>query len=138
METTITWAGDVRFQAETDSGHSVVIDGPPALGGQNTGLRPMEMVLAGMGACTALDVVTILKKSRQPVSEFRAELSATRAETLPQVFTAIHVHFVISDHDLKPHHIERAIKLSAEKYCSASIMLGKTAQITHDFEIVDN
>ena len=93
METTITWLGDVEFQAESESGHSVVIDGPPALGGRNKGLRPMEMVLAGMGACTALDVVTILKKSRQRVTECRAELSATRAETPPPVFTTIHVHF---------------------------------------------
>ncbi len=135
METTITWVDNVQFQAESDSGHNVVIDGPADLGGQNKGLRPMEMLLAGMGACTALDVVTILKKSRQRISGCRAQLSANRADTPPQVFTNIHVHFVLAGHELKHHHVERAIQLSAEKYCSASIMLGKTARITHDFEI---
>ncbi len=137
MKATIKWVDGVSFVAESESGHAVVIDGPPDAGGRNIGMRPMEMVLLGMGGCTAFDVVSILQKARQPVSDCRVELSAERADDLPQVFTRIHVHFVVSGTGLKEAQVERAVKLSAEKYCSASIMLGKTAEITHDFEIID-
>lgn len=137
MKATIKWVDGVSFVGESESGHAVVIDGPPDAGGRNIGMRPMEMVLVGMGACTAFDVVSILQKARQPVSDCRVELQAERADEIPKVFTRIHVHFVVSGKDLKPAQVERAVKLSAEKYCSASIMLGKTAEITHDYEIVE-
>ena len=137
MKATIKWVDGVSFVAESESGHAVVLDGPPDAGGRNIGMRPMEMVLAGMGGCTAFDVVSILQKARQPVTDCRVELSAERADEIPKVFTRIHVHFIVSGRGLKPAQVERAVKLSAEKYCSASIMLGKTAEITHDFEVVD-
>ena len=138
MKAVIKWVDGVSFVGESESGHAVVIDGPPDAGGRNIGMRPMEMVLVGMGGCTAFDVVSILQKARQPISDCQVELTAERAEEIPMVFTRIHVHFVVSGHGLKPAQVERAVKLSAEKYCSASIMLGKTAVITHDFEIIDS
>lgn len=138
MKATIKWVDGVSFVGESESGHAVVLDGPPDAGGRNIGMRPMEMVLIGMGGCTAFDVVSILQKARQPVRDCRVELRAERADGIPKVFTRIHVHFVVSGHGLKPAQVERAVKLSAEKYCSASIMLGKTAEITHDFEITDD
>jgi len=135
METVINWAGNAAFVGRTGSGHNVVMDGPPEGGGHNLGPRPMEMLLLGMGACTAYDVVSILRKSRQPVSDCRVEIRASRAETDPKVFTRIHAHFVVSGEGLEEKAVERAIRLSAKKYCSASLMLGKTAEITHDYEI---
>lgn len=138
MKATVKWIDGVSFVGEAESGHAVVMDGPPDAGGRNIGMRPMEMVLVGMGGCTAFDVVSILQKARQPVSDCRVELSAERADEIPKVFTRIHVHFVVSGQGLKAAQVERAVKLSAEKYCSASIMLGKTASITHDFEIIDS
>ncbi len=138
MKATIKWLDGVSFVGESESGHAVVLDGPPDAGGRNIGMRPMEMVLVGMGGCTAFDVVSILQKARQPVTDCRVELTAERADEIPKVFTRIHVHFVVSGHGLKESQVERAVKLSAEKYCSASIMLGKTAGITHDFEIIDS
>lgn len=137
MKATVKWIDGVSFVGEAESGHAVVLDGPPDAGGRNIGMRPMEMVLVGMGGCTAFDVVSILQKARQPVSDCRVELSAERADEIPKVFTRIHVHFVVSGQGLKAAQVERAVKLSAEKYCSASIMLGKTASITHDFEIIE-
>lgn len=137
MKATVKWIDGVSFVGEAESGHAVVLDGPPDAGGRNIGMRPMEMVLVGMGGCTAFDVVSILQKARQPVSDCRVELSAERADEIPKVFTRIHVHFVVSGQGLKAAQVERAVKLSAEKYCSASIMLGKTAEITHDFEIIE-
>ena len=125
------------FIGESESGHAVVIDGPPEAGGRNAGIRPMELVLTGVGACTAFDVVSILQKARQPVVDCRVELNADRAEQIPRVFTNIHVHFIITGRGLKASHVERAVKLSAEKYCSASIMLSHSVSITHDFEIVE-
>ncbi len=125
----------VTFLAESGSGHASVIDGAPEHGGRNLGPRPMEMLLLGMGGCTAFDVVSILRKGRQAVTDCEAVLDAERAQSEPRVFTRIHVRFVVTGHDLKPHQVKRAVELSAEKYCSASIMLGKTARITHDFEI---
>ena len=136
MKTTIKWAGGVSFEAKADSGHAVVMDGPPEFGGENKGARPMELLLMGMGGCTAFDVVHILRKSRTEITACEAQIEAERADTEPKVFTRIHIHFLISGTDLNPDKVKRAVELSAEKYCSASIMLGKTAKITHDFEIL--
>lgn len=135
MKARIKWVEAASFLGQTESNHSILMDGAPESGGKNSGPRPMETVLVGTGGCTAFDVVHILKKARQAISGCEVELDAARAETDPKVFTRIHFHFIVSGKDLKPEQVERAIKLSAEKYCSASIMLGKTAAITHDFEI---
>ncbi|CAG0949399.1 Protein YhfA [Methylophilaceae bacterium] len=137
MKARIKWVENVCFIGESETGHAVVLDGAPDAGGRNLGMRPMEMLLIGMGACTSFDVVTILKKARQPVTDCVAEIDATRADEVPKVFTKIHVHFVVTGKGLNPAQVERAVKLSAEKYCSASIMLGKAAEISHDFEIVE-
>ncbi len=137
MKTTLKWIDGVCFMAETGSGHAVVMDGAPEGGGRNLGPRPMELLLAGTAGCTSYDVVSILKKSRQDIRDVRVELDADRADTDPKVFTRIHMHFVVTGKNLKPDVVERAIHLSADKYCSASIMLGKTAEISHDFEIVE-
>ncbi len=136
MRARVKWVENVCFVGESDSGHALVLDGAPEAGGRNLGMRPMELLLIGMGGCTAFDVVTILRKARQQVTDCVAEISAERADSVPRVFTRIHVHFVVAGHDLNPAQVDRAIRLSAEKYCSASLMLGKTAEITHDFEIV--
>jgi len=136
MKARIKWVEQVSFLGETESGHAVLMDGPPDGGGRNLGPRPMEMVLLGTGGCTTYDVIHILKKGRQQVSDCVVEIQADRATEDPKVFTKIHFHFVVTGRDLKPEQVERAIKLSAEKYCSASIMLGKMADITHDFEVV--
>jgi putative redox protein len=136
MKARIKWVEQVSFLGETESGHAVLMDGSPAAGGRNLGPRPMEMLLLGAGGCTSFDVISILKKSRQAVSDCYVELEAERAETDPKVFTRIHMHFVVTGKDIKPETVEKAIKLSAEKYCSASIMLGQTAEITHDFEVI--
>ena len=136
MKARIKWMEQVTFVGETGSGHAVVMDGSPESGGRNLGPRPMEMLLLGAGGCTSFDVVAILKKSRQSVSDCYVEIEAERADSDPKVFTRIHMHFVVTGKDIKPEVVERAIRLSAEKYCSASIMLGKTAEITHDFEII--
>lgn len=125
----------VSFAGQSESGHTVVMDGPPDGGGRNLGMRPMEMLLLGLGGCSAYDVVHILRKSRQPITDCVADLSAERAASDPKVFTKIHIHFTVTGKGLDPKRVEQAVKLSAEKYCSASIMLGKTAVITHDFEI---
>lgn len=127
----------VSFVGQSESGHSVVMDGPPEGGGRNLGVRPMEMLLLGLGGCSAYDVVHILRKGRQQVTDCVADIDASRAETDPKVFTKIHVHFTVSGKSLDPKRVEQAVKLSAEKYCSASIMLGKAAAITHDFEVVE-
>jgi putative redox protein len=138
MECKVKWTGGdgMSFVAETGSGHAFVMDGAVDGGGHNLGPRPMETVLAGTGGCTAYDVVLILRKSGQPVSGCEVRLVSERAETDPKVFTKIHMHFIVRGRDLKPSMVENAIKLSHNKYCSASIMLGKTAAITHDYEIV--
>ncbi|MDX1915402.1 MAG: OsmC family protein [Methylophilus sp.] len=135
MKARIKWIEGVSFLGESETGHAVVLDGAPENGGRNIGMRPMEMLLIGMGACTSFDVVTILKKARQPIVDCVAEIDATRADEVPKVFTKIHVHFVVTGDDLNEVQVERAVKLSAEKYCSASIMLSKSVAITHDFEI---
>jgi putative redox protein len=131
----IKWLDNMSFVGESGSGHSVVMDGPPELGGRNLGVRPMEMLLLGLGGCASFDVVLILQKSKQAVTDCEVEITAERADTEPKVFTRIHLHFIVKGHDLAVEKVERAIRLSAEKYCSASIMLGKTATVTHDFEV---
>jgi len=136
MKATIRWVDEAMFVGETGSGHALVIDGPPEAGGRNLGPRPMELLLTGLGACTAFDVVSILRKSRQAIADCRVELSAERAAEPPKVFTRIHIHFIVEGDDLKPAAVERAITLSAEKYCSATLMLREQVVITHDFEIV--
>ena len=136
MECKVKWIDGVSFVAETGSGHALVMDGAAEGGGRNLGPRPMEMVLLGTGGCSAYDVVVILQKSGQAISGCSVELKAERAETEPKVFTRIHMHFVLRGKDLKTSMVESAIKLSHQKYCSASIMLGKTVEITHDYEIV--
>lgn len=137
MKARIKWVEQVSFLAESESGHAVLMDGAPEGGGRNLGPRPMEMLLMGTGGCTAYDVIHILKKGRHQVTDCVVEIDAKRASDDPKVFTEIHMHFIVSGHALKHDAVERAIHLSAEKYCSASIMLGKTADITHDFEIVE-
>lgn len=140
MQCTVKWMGadsGMSFVAETGSGHMVAMDGAPEAGGRNLAPRPMEMLLAGTGGCTAFDIVMILKKGRHQVSGCDVRLEADRAETDPKVFTRIHFHFRVSGKNLKPEAVARAIDLSKDKYCSASIMLGKSAEITHDFEIIE-
>lgn len=136
MKARIKWVDGMSFLGESGSGHAVLMDGAPEAGGRNLGPRPMEMVLMGTGGCSAFDVVLILKKSRQEISDCVVEIESERAAEDPKVFTRIHFHFIVTGKNLNPAQVERAIKLSAEKYCSASIMLGKTAQMTHDFEII--
>jgi putative redox protein len=139
MECTVKWiAGGMSFVAETGSGHALVMDVAPESGGRNMGPRPMETVLAGTGGCTAIDVVLILKRGRQDVRGCDVQLKAERAETEPKVFTKIHLHFVVRGRGLNPAAVERAIQLSHEKYCSATAMLAKTAEITHGYEIIED
>ena len=125
------------FVGESGSGHAVVLDGAPEAGGRNLGVRPMEMLLIGLGGCTAFDVVMILKRSREPVTDCVVEMEADRAETEPKVFTRIQMRYRISGRGLDPKKVERAVNLSAEKYCSATAMLAKTAQISHEIAIID-
>jgi putative redox protein len=137
MKTRIKWVQDVSFLAETGSGHVVMMDGAAESGGRNLAPRPMEMLLVGLGGCTAFDVVMILKRGREAITDCVVEMDAERAAADPKVFTAIKLHFIVTGKRLEAHKVERAIKLSAEKYCSASAMLGAVATITHDFEIRD-
>lgn len=137
MKARVKWVDDVMFIGETPSGHAIVMDGAPESGGRNMGARPMELLLLGMGGCSSFDVVGILKKTRSGTVTCVVELEAERATEPPKVFTSIHAHFIISGANLKEADVERAISLSVEKYCSASIMLGKTAKITHDYEIIE-
>ena len=136
MKCRVKWLDNMSFVGESGSGHSVVMDGAPEFGGRNLGFRPMEMLLLGLGGCTAFDVVMILKKSRQNIGDCEVNIEAERSEKIPKVFTRINIHFIISGKDLDPDKVEKAVKLSADKYCSASEMLGKTAKISHDFEII--
>lgn len=140
MECTVRWNGadsGMSFIAETGTGHAVVMDGAPDAGGRNLAPRPMEMLLAGTGGCTAFDVVLILKKGRHAVTGCDVTLNAERADTDPKIFTRIHFHYRVKGKHLKEEAVARAIDLSKDKYCSASIMMAKTAEITHDFEIVE-
>ena len=137
MKARIKFVEKVTFLAESGTGHAMVIDGAPAEGGRNLGPRPMELLLMGLGGCTAFDVVLILRKGRQEVTDCVVEMEAERAATDPKVFTRIHMHYRVAGRGLAPAKVERAIALSAEKYCSASAMMSKTATITHDWEVVE-
>ncbi|HEY7774800.1 MAG TPA: OsmC family protein [Marinagarivorans sp.] len=138
MQATVKWVDGAMFLAESGSGHTVLMDGPPDHGGRNLAARPMEMILMGLGGCASFDIVSILKKSRQKVTDCRVELSAERAEGTPSPFTKIHLHFVVTGQALKPNQVERAVTLSATKYCSASIMLEAAGvALSHDYEVVE-
>lgn len=136
MKASVKWLDNMTFVGESGSGHAVIMDAAPEAGGHNLGVRPMEMLLIGTGGCSAIDVMLILKKSRQDVTDCRVELDAERADTDPKVFTKIRIHFVVSGRGLSENHVRRAVDLSAEKYCSASIMLGQVAEVTHSYEII--
>jgi len=135
MNTRVKWLDNMSFVGESASGHSVVMDGPPEAGGRNLGVRPMEMLLLGLGGCSSFDVISMLKKGKQDLVDCEVEITAVRSENVPKVFTKIHLHFVISGNDLSEQRVARAIELSAEKYCSASIMLSEIAEVSHDHEI---
>ncbi|MDB2589926.1 OsmC family protein [Candidatus Thioglobus sp.] len=135
MNTTVKWIDGMMMVGESASGHAIVMDGPEDLGGKNLGIRPMEMLLLGMGGCTTIDVVSTLKKMREEVRDCSVEIAAERADEHPKVFTKIHLNFIIKGNSLNEKKVEKAVSLSADKYCSASIMLGKMANITHDFII---
>jgi putative redox protein len=137
MKARVKWVEGVSFVGETGSGHAMVIDGAPEHGGRNLGARPMELVLTGAAACTAFDVVLILRKARQPIADCAVEAEAERAGTEPKVFTRIHLRYAIAGRGLDPRQVERAVKLSKDKYCSATLMLAKTAEITYEIDIVD-
>jgi len=137
MNASVKWVDGMLMVGESGSGHAVVMDGPVEFGGKDLGIRPMEMLLLGMAGCTTVDVVGTLEKMREKLSDCQAQISAVRSDEYPKVFTNIHVHFIINGEQIDPSKVEKAIKLSAEKYCSASIMLGETADITHDFEIIE-
>lgn len=135
MKAKVKWVEDLTFIGEAGSGHALVMDAAREVGGRDLGVRPMEMLLLGMGGCSAIDVLTILQKARQTVTDCVVEIAGERAETDPKVFIRIQVHYTVTGEKLSENHVKRAIALSAEKYCSASIMLGKTAQMTHSYEI---
>ena len=136
MKASVHWTGEVSFKAESETGHSVQMDGPPDQGGKNRGPRPMEMLLMGLGGCASFDVLSMLKKGRQQVTNCVAELEAGRADAVPAVFTRIHLNFVVTGHDLKEAQVKRAVSLSAEKYCSASIMMEKAGvEVSHSYRI---
>jgi len=137
MKTKVKWIDGVSFVGESGSGHAVVIDGAPEHGGRNIGVRPMELFLMGAVACTAFDVVHILRKARQPIVDCSVEADAERAPTDPKVFTKIHLRYAVVGRGLDPHHVERAVKLSKEKYCSATLMLAKTAEVTHEIALLE-
>jgi len=137
MKARVKWIEKMAFIGESESGHAVVMDAASDVGGRNLGPRPMEMLLLGTGGCSSIDVMLILQKMRQQVSDCHVEIEAERAASEPKVFTKIHLHFVVKGKGIKAEAVEKAVKLSAEKYCSASIMLGATAAMTHDFEIIE-
>lgn len=139
MNVKIQWAGEACFKGTSGSGHQVTMDGPPDHGGKDQGARPMEMMLLGLGGCTSFDVMNILKKSRQDITDCVTDITAERADAIPAVFTRIHIHFTVTGRNLKESQVRRAVELSAEKYCSASIMLSQAGvEVTHDFEIQEN
>jgi len=137
MNLSVNWVDGMLMVGKSHSGHSITMDGPTEIGGENLGVRPMEMLLLGVAGCTMIDVVTTLKKMRQDLSHCETKISAERANEHPKVFTDIHIHFIVKGKNLDSKKVDKAITLSAEKYCSASIMLGKTAKITHDFEVIE-
>ena len=139
MQADVKWVGGVAFEATTESGHQVMMDGSPAYGGENRGARPMELILLGLGGCAAFDIVTILKKARQDVTDVRCVLQAERADDIPAVFTKINIHFLVTGRDVKEKQVDKAIHLSADKYCSASRMLSLGGvEITHSFEVIQD
>lgn len=136
MKAAVKWVDDVMFLGESGSGHSVVMDGAPDQGGRNMGIRPMEMLLIGLGGCASFDVITMLKKGRQLISDCKTEVDAERVDTVPAVFSKIHLNFIVTGTNLKEAQVKRAVELSAEKYCSASIMLGAAGvDVTHSYEL---
>ena len=137
MNISVNWVDGLLMVGKSDSGHTITMDGPPESGGENLGVRPMEMLLLGVAGCTMIDVVTTLKKMRQDLSHLETKINAERATDHPKVFTNIHIQFILKGQDLDEKKVDKAITLSAEKYCSASIMLGETATITHDFEVIE-
>jgi putative redox protein len=137
MNISVNWVDGLLMVGKSDSGHTITMDGPPESGGENLGVRPMEMLLLGVAGCTMIDVVTTLKKMRQDLSHLETKINAERAIDHPKVFTDIHIQFILKGQDLDEKKVDKAITLSAEKYCSASIMLGETATITHDFQIIE-
>ena len=137
MNISVNWVDGLLMVGKSDSGHTITMDGPPESGGENLGVRPMEMLLLGVAGCTMIDVVTTLKKMRQDLSHCETKINAERATDHPKVFTDIHIQFIVKGKNLDAKKVDKAITLSAEKYCSASIMLGETATITHDFEIIE-
>ena len=137
MNLSVNWVDGMLMVGKSHSGHSITMDGPIEIGGENLGVRPMEMLLLGVAGCTMIDVVTTLQKMRQDLSHCETRISAERAKEHPKVFTDIHIHFIVKGKDLDSKKVDKAITLSAEKYCSASIMLGKTAKITHNFEVLE-
>ncbi|VAW75095.1 Protein YhfA [hydrothermal vent metagenome] len=138
MKASVRWMKNVAFKGVSETGHEIMMDGPASHGGENKGMRPMELLLLGMGGCSAFDVISILSKARQQVEDCVVDIQAERADTEPKVFVAIHAHFIVTGKDLSEAKVARAIELSAEKYCSASIMLAKTAKITHDYKIIES
>lgn len=137
MKARVKWVEDVLFLGESGTGHSIVIEGPEELGGHGVGMRPMELLLLGMGGCTAFDVIQMLKKSRQDIHDCVVNIDSERSDEIPKVFTKIHVHYTVTGKNVKESQVKRAVELSTEKYCSASLMLGKTADISHDYEIIN-
>ena len=137
MKARVKWVEDVMFLGESGTGHTIVMDGPEEMGGHGTGMRPMELLLLGLGGCTSFDMVQILKKARQDIRDCVVEIDSERSEDVPKVFTKIHVHYKVTGKAIKEAQVKRAVELSTEKYCSASLMLGKTAEITHDYEIIN-
>jgi len=137
MKATVKWLDHMSFVGESGSGHSVVMDGAPDVGGRNMGVRPMEMVLLGLGGCTSFDLVLILQRQRQAVADVRVEIEAQRATKVPKVFTRIHVHYVVEGRGLDTKKVERAVSMTADKYCSVSIMLSASVELSHDFEIIE-
>lgn len=135
MKSRVKWLDNMSFVGESASGHSVVMDGPPEAGGRNLGVRPMEMLLLGLGGCSSFDIISMLQKGKQDILDCEVEITAERADSEPKVFIKIHLHFIISGNALSEKRVARAIELSADKYCSASIMLGEIAEITHDYEL---
>ena len=137
MTARVKWVEQRTFLGESGSGHTVVMDGAPDAGGRDLSVRPMEMLLLGLGGCTAFDVIDILQRGREPVADLAIEIEGERSDEIPKVFKKINVRYVVTGSGLNPDKVDRAVKLSAEKYCSATIMLGAVAEITHDIKIVD-
>ena len=138
MTTVVKWQGKMAFEATTEGGHSVLMDASPEVGGEDRGPRPMEMVLMGLGGCTGIDVVLMLQKSKQAVTDCQIEISAERSDSVPKIYSKIHVHFKVFGKELNEKKVKRAVDLSAEKYCSVSKMLEATVTMSHDYEVIES